>query len=241
MPDDGNTRVSGQSRNADQSVYELDFTTGAGQASVRPTKRPTLRQCNTRRPPTNPSSRIILYTASAISLTGYDHLLFLFALVLGRRRALGFDQDRHGLYDRAFDHTDASGPGASPFAGKYCGAVYRRQHRGRRLAEYPDAAPGDGQHQAGSRVLLWSLSWAGLRRRTAGPHARHAAKPHRLCDPRLQPRRRSRQSTGAPAVVRHRPWYPGRPQTRSARLIQLASGLVAVAGLYYFVTDLLVV
>ena len=70
MPADPTTHVDHQTRNNDQSFYQLDFTTG----STKPQTPTTQNQ---------PIAKTYFIHGIRHILTGYDHLLFLCALVLG--------------------------------------------------------------------------------------------------------------------------------------------------------------
>jgi hydrogenase/urease accessory protein HupE len=74
LPADTGIRVTSQTRNADQSVYQLDFTMGGMHAATIASMEKSDNQ-----------AVIKTYFVHGIHhiLTGYDHLLFLCALVLG--------------------------------------------------------------------------------------------------------------------------------------------------------------
>jgi hydrogenase/urease accessory protein HupE len=78
VPSDTSIHVTGQWRNADQSVYQLEFSTG----DLRPGRTVIHRQAGA-----NAEHKAVIKTYFVHGiwhiLTGYDHLLFLCALVLG--------------------------------------------------------------------------------------------------------------------------------------------------------------
>jgi hypothetical protein len=78
LPTDGNIRVDHQARNADQSVYQLGFATGNAPPGTTAAQRRAMEK----------SDRLALIRTYFVHgvrhiLTGYDHLLFLCALLLG--------------------------------------------------------------------------------------------------------------------------------------------------------------
>ena len=78
LPSDAGIHVDHQSRNADQSVYQLDFTTGHAQPDPSTIQQQSIAKSDRQ-------AVIKTYFIHGIRhiLTGYDHLLFLCALVLG--------------------------------------------------------------------------------------------------------------------------------------------------------------
>lgn len=77
QPSDGALRITGQRRSADQAVYDLDFTLGAGAGA------------QTRKEDGGAALAWTYFQRGVWHiLTGYDHLLFACALVLGARKLL---------------------------------------------------------------------------------------------------------------------------------------------------------
>ena len=84
FPDDPDIRVSAQSRNYEQSFYQVDYTQAGG---AYPTQAPSASEPTTGRTPEAQPNRQSLFAAYFLHgvhhiLTGYDHLLFVSALVL---------------------------------------------------------------------------------------------------------------------------------------------------------------
>lgn len=78
LPADAGIHVAGQTRSADQSVYQLDFTTGYVGADT-----PAALPQSTGHPDYGAVVNTYFVHGIRHILTGYDHLLFLCALVLG--------------------------------------------------------------------------------------------------------------------------------------------------------------
>ena len=82
LPENANIRINGQTRNYNQSVYQLHFA--VGRASLR---RPSTAQSSNQpvnQPWSDTGSVVKTYFGAGFHhiLTGYDHLLFISALVL---------------------------------------------------------------------------------------------------------------------------------------------------------------
>lgn len=78
LPADTSIRVTGQNRNADQSVYELNFTIGGV-----PSATATVMQQSLEKVDQKAITKTYFLQGVKHILTGYDHLLFICALVLG--------------------------------------------------------------------------------------------------------------------------------------------------------------
>lgn len=109
VPRDPNIHVTAQERNYNQSIYQLDYS----QTGVR-----------LPHPPSGPWSRLVgwldqtgsgslfkafFYHGIHHILTGYDHLLFISALVLAATTFWNLDKSCHGLYDCSHHHLVAGG------------------------------------------------------------------------------------------------------------------------------------
>ncbi|HUO10764.1 MAG TPA: HupE/UreJ family protein [Phycisphaerae bacterium] len=82
VPSDPNIQITAQDRNYDQSFYQLDYAQGA--AASAPSPEATASAARGWRDPTGSGSlfRAFFYRGILHILTGYDHLLFVTALVL---------------------------------------------------------------------------------------------------------------------------------------------------------------
>lgn len=78
LPADASIHIDHQIRNADQSVYQLDFTTGHVQPDTS-----AIQQQSTAKSDRQAVVKTYFVHGIRHILTGYDHLLFLCALVLG--------------------------------------------------------------------------------------------------------------------------------------------------------------
>jgi hypothetical protein len=138
-------------------------------------------------------------------LTGYDHLLFLCALVLGAASLWDLFKIVTAFTIAHSITLTLATFGLAHLPEQVVEPMIAASIVFRRGSEYPLAQAVQWQQQAGSRFFLWFVPRTWLRRGIVRITACHAGYPDMVCHFGFQPWRGSRQPVGVASTVRTHP------------------------------------